>query len=47
MAMAFAILGLQKPGVVISDPACVAKTYPGFWDDLSKLITTQGISAPW
>jgi 3-phosphoshikimate 1-carboxyvinyltransferase len=47
MAMAFAILGLCVPGVVISDPACVAKTYPGFWDDLSKLITTQGISAPW
>lgn len=47
MAMAFAILGLQKTGVVISDPACVAKTYPGFWDDLAKLISAQGMRAPW
>lgn len=47
MAMAFAILGLQKPGVVIADPGCVAKTYPGFWDDLAKLITTQGKPTPW
>ena len=23
------------PGVVIEDPACVAKTYPGFWRDLA------------
>jgi 3-phosphoshikimate 1-carboxyvinyltransferase len=23
--------------VVIKNPGCVAKTYPGFWDDLEKL----------
>ena len=37
MAMAFAILGLARPGVTIADPACTAKTYPGFWDDLAAL----------
>ena len=47
MAMAFAILGLCVPGVVISDPACVAKTYPGFWNDLKKLIIAKGVRPTW
>ena len=34
MAMAFAIAGLVETEVAILDPACVAKTYPGFFDDL-------------
>lgn len=37
IAMAFAITGLKLPGVRIKDPACVAKTYPGFFTDLHKL----------
>lgn len=37
MAMSFAVLGLARPGVTIADPACVNKTYPGFFDDLAKL----------
>ena len=37
MAMAFALVSLKVPGVTILDPACVAKTYPGFWDDLAGL----------
>ena len=37
MAMSFAIAGLRIPGVTILDPGCVAKTYPGFWDDLARL----------
>lgn len=37
MAMAFAILGLVRPGISISNPACVAKSYPGFWKDLARL----------
>jgi 3-phosphoshikimate 1-carboxyvinyltransferase len=37
IAMAFAVAGLWVPGVVIDDPACVAKSYPGFWDDLARL----------
>ncbi len=37
MAMSFALAGLKAPGVTILDPGCVAKTYPGFWDDLERL----------
>jgi 3-phosphoshikimate 1-carboxyvinyltransferase len=32
MAMSFALVGLGAPGVAISDPGCVAKTFPDFWD---------------
>ena len=35
MAMALAAVAARVPGVVIEDPACVAKTYPGFWGDLA------------
>ena len=34
MAMALAAVAARVPGVVLEDPACVAKTYPGFWQDL-------------
>jgi len=37
MAMSFALAGLKAEGVTILDPGCVAKTYPGFWDDLARL----------
>ncbi|MBN9517212.1 3-phosphoshikimate 1-carboxyvinyltransferase [bacterium] len=37
MAMSLALVGLKVPGVVIRNPGCVAKTYPGFWQDLEKL----------
>ena len=37
MAMSMALIGLQVPGIVIRNPGCVAKTYPGFWQDLSRL----------
>jgi 3-phosphoshikimate 1-carboxyvinyltransferase len=35
MAMSFAVLGAARPGITIEDPACVSKTYPGFWHDLA------------
>jgi 3-phosphoshikimate 1-carboxyvinyltransferase len=35
MAMALAAVAARVPGVVLEDPACVAKTYPGFWHDLA------------
>jgi 3-phosphoshikimate 1-carboxyvinyltransferase len=37
LAMAFAALGAAVPGVEIVDPGCVAKTYPGFWADVSRV----------
>lgn len=38
MAMALSLVGLRRPGVSIKDPACVAKTYPGFWTDYARLL---------
>jgi 3-phosphoshikimate 1-carboxyvinyltransferase len=37
MAMSMALIGLKVPGIVIKNSGCVAKTYPGFWQDLEKL----------
>ena len=37
MAMAFALAGLRLSGVTIHDPACVAKTFPDFFDVLQTL----------
>jgi 3-phosphoshikimate 1-carboxyvinyltransferase len=37
VAMAFSVLGLVAPGIVIDDPGCVAKTCPPFYDLWSAL----------
>ncbi len=37
IAMSFALAGLRSHGVVIDNPGCVSKTFPGFWDMLSAL----------
>ena len=37
MAMSLALPGLVVDGIVILNPACTAKTYPGYWDDLALL----------
>lgn len=37
MAMSLALVGLRLPGVVILNPGCTSKTYPHFFEDLSKL----------
>ena len=37
MAMALALIGLRRPNVFIRNPACVAKTYPTFWQDFARL----------
>ena len=36
-AMAFTVLGLATPGIIIDDPACVSKTFPGFFDAIDEL----------
>lgn len=38
MAMSFAVAATRVAGITIRDPDCVAKTYPGFWDDLEALL---------
>src|SRR5262249_19565136 len=40
MAMAFAVAGLRVPGVVISDPGCVTKSFPDFWERFDRLTST-------
>jgi 3-phosphoshikimate 1-carboxyvinyltransferase len=37
MAMAFALVGLGAPGVTITDPDCVSKTFPNFFEVLASL----------
>jgi 3-phosphoshikimate 1-carboxyvinyltransferase len=37
MAMSMALVGLRVPGIVIKNPGCVAKTYPGFFTDLDRM----------
>jgi 3-phosphoshikimate 1-carboxyvinyltransferase len=38
IAMSLALVGLRRPGVVIDHPEVVAKSYPGFWRDLQKIV---------
>jgi 3-phosphoshikimate 1-carboxyvinyltransferase len=42
MAMSLALLGLRLDNIVICDPGCVAKTFPGYWDALAGLGVTLG-----
>jgi 3-phosphoshikimate 1-carboxyvinyltransferase len=37
MAMSFAILGVQVPGIRIGTPECVSKSYPTFFEQLQAL----------
>ena len=38
VAMAFSLLGLIHDGVRIEDPACVEKSFPSFWRELSRFV---------
>lgn len=38
MAMSLALVGLRQPGVRIINPACTAKTYPHYFDDLANAV---------
>ena len=40
IAMALAIVALCVDGVDLDDPACVGKSYPGFFQDLDRLINS-------
>ena len=37
IAMAMAVAALPRGAVRITNPACVTKSYPGFWRDLHAL----------
>jgi 3-phosphoshikimate 1-carboxyvinyltransferase len=42
MAMSLALVGLQVPGVLVADPACVGKTFPDYWDRLAAITRRSG-----
>ncbi len=47
IAMALSLAGLVIPDVVINDPGCVAKTWPGFFDELDQLWPAESrVAAP-
>ncbi|MEM7047223.1 MAG: 3-phosphoshikimate 1-carboxyvinyltransferase [Pseudomonadota bacterium] len=37
MAMALALLGLRCEGITITEPDCVSKTFPGYWQALAQV----------
>jgi 3-phosphoshikimate 1-carboxyvinyltransferase len=43
MAMSFAVLGTKFGNLQIQDPACVAKSYPGFWKDLERFRPASNV----
>lgn len=42
MAMSLSLIGLKIPGITINDPACVAKTFPTYFDVLEKAKSNHG-----
>jgi len=45
IAMSFALIGLRLPGVIISNPECVAKTFPDFFARLEEAVDPTARSA--
>lgn len=43
IAMALTVLGLVRGGVAVADPGCVAKTFPGFFDEIFRLASSPGM----
>ncbi|MBK9120120.1 MAG: 3-phosphoshikimate 1-carboxyvinyltransferase [Phycisphaerales bacterium] len=41
MAMSFALAGLRVEGVVIHDPGCVSKSFPGYFEALEGLFVAR------
>lgn len=41
LAMAFAPLAILDKAVTINDPQVIKKSYPGFWDELSKVLRVE------
>ena len=42
IAMSFALIGLVTSGITITDPDCVAKTFPDYWTRLDGLRAAAG-----
>ena len=37
IAMSFAVAGLRVSGIEISNPKCVTKSFPNFWEEFKKI----------
>ena len=37
VAMSFAVAAVAAPGIIIRDPECVSKSFPGFFEQLGTL----------
>jgi 3-phosphoshikimate 1-carboxyvinyltransferase len=37
LAMSFSLIGLRVPGIVIENPSCVGKSFPGYWEEFEGL----------
>jgi len=46
MAMSFSLLGLRTAGIEIENPACVSKTYPRYFDELSEATGISVVQRP-
>lgn len=42
MAMSFATAGIRIPGLILTDPGCVSKTFPDFFDRFSPWVEARG-----
>jgi 3-phosphoshikimate 1-carboxyvinyltransferase len=45
LAMAFAVVGLKQPNIMIEDPECVTKNFPDFFTIWNKLAEPINVSA--
>jgi 3-phosphoshikimate 1-carboxyvinyltransferase len=41
IAMSLALVGLRRPGIVVTAPEVVGKSYPAFWRDLERLVGSR------
>ncbi len=46
VAMSFGLLRLLYEGIGIEDEGCVAKSFPGFWTELARLVAHHHETAP-
>ena len=44
VAMAFSLAALRHPGVRIENPACVSKSFPGYWAEYARLRQAYGLA---
>ena len=42
MAMAFSLIGLKVPGIIIDNPLCCKKTFETYFDVLTQVCTQYG-----